>query len=385
MASFPAKKNTAFTFYVSLVSQANTKIMQVSPTLAAGDVRVAIDDGAPANLATLPVVDADFTKRVKVAMSAAEMNGDRISVIFSDAAGAEWCDLTLDIPTSVRQVDDLAFPTVSGRSLDVTATGEAGIDLDNTVGTLAKTTDITGFNDLSAAQVNAEVDAALDTAIPAVNTATSVNDILLDVTNARLLGTIAAGTHNAQSGDGFARLGAPAGASVSADIAVIEAQTDDIGVAGAGLTALGDVRIANLDATVSSRASAAALTTVQADTDDIQTRLPAALVGGRMDSNVSALNNVATGAARIARSTQGIVLGTVGVGSSTTSIVTSSLDPAAAVADQFKGRIVTFEQGAATVNLRGQSTDITASTAAGVLTVSALTTAPASGDIFVIS
>jgi len=36
----------------------------------------------------------------------------------------------------------------------------------------------------------------------------------------------------------FIRLGAPAGASVSADIAVIEGQTDDIGVAGAGLTAI---------------------------------------------------------------------------------------------------------------------------------------------------
>lgn len=44
--------------------------------------------------------------------------------------------------------------------------------------------------------------------------------------------------HTAQTGDAFARLGAPAGASVSADIAAIEAQTDDIGVAGAGLTAL---------------------------------------------------------------------------------------------------------------------------------------------------
>src|SRR5688572_22330578 len=36
----------------------------------------------------------------------------------------------------------------------------------------------------------------------------------------------------------FTRLGAPAGASVSADIAAIEAQTDDIGAAGAGLTAV---------------------------------------------------------------------------------------------------------------------------------------------------
>lgn len=69
--------------------------------------------------------------------------------------------------------------------------------------------------------------------------------------------------HTPQTGDSFARLGAPAGVSVSADIAAIEAQTDDIGVAGAGLTALGDARLANLDATVSSRlAPAGTLATV---------------------------------------------------------------------------------------------------------------------------
>ena len=45
---------------------------------------------------------------------------------------------------------------------------------------------------------------------------------------ARVVGTIAAGTHQPQSGDAFARLGA----------------------AGAGLTALGDARLANLDAPV---------------------------------------------------------------------------------------------------------------------------------------
>lgn len=44
--------------------------------------------------------------------------------------------------------------------------------------------------------------------------------------------------HTAQSGDNYARLGAPAGASIAADIAAIEGQTDDIGAAGAGLTAV---------------------------------------------------------------------------------------------------------------------------------------------------
>ena len=101
MASFvPPKINTAFTFYVSLTSQADANVMQANPTLAAGDVKVAIDDGAPANLGTLPAVDADFTKRVKVVMTGAEMNGDNITVIFSDAAGAEWADLSVNIHTS---------------------------------------------------------------------------------------------------------------------------------------------------------------------------------------------------------------------------------------------------------------------------------------------
>jgi hypothetical protein len=48
-------------------------------------------------------------------------------------------------------------PTTAGRTLDVTTTGEAGVDLDNTVGTLAKGTDLTGFNDLSAANVQSEL------------------------------------------------------------------------------------------------------------------------------------------------------------------------------------------------------------------------------------
>jgi hypothetical protein len=51
------------------------------------------------------------------------------------------------------------------------------------------------------------------------------------------------------------RLGTPSnlgsGATVAANLVDIEGQTDDIGVAGAGLTALGDARLANLDGAVS--------------------------------------------------------------------------------------------------------------------------------------
>src|SRR3990167_2699496 len=132
MATYvPPKINTAYVFYISLVSQANTKVFQANPTLAAGDFNVATDDGAPGALGTTPVVDADFTKRVKVTLAAGEMNGGNVTLICSDAAGAEGWDLTINIQTSARQADGLAFPVTSGRGLDVTATGAAGVDWAN--------------------------------------------------------------------------------------------------------------------------------------------------------------------------------------------------------------------------------------------------------------
>jgi hypothetical protein len=104
----PCKKNTAgYIFYLSLISQADTKLAQANPTLAAGDVKIAKDDGVPVDLATLPVVDADFTKRVKVVLSQAETNADNLTIIFSDALGAEWCDQTVNIQTVATRFDDI--------------------------------------------------------------------------------------------------------------------------------------------------------------------------------------------------------------------------------------------------------------------------------------
>ena len=110
------KKNTQFIFYISLVSQTDTKIMQVNPTLAAADFNVATDDGAPGALGTTPVIDADFTRRVKVTLAAGEMNGDNVTFIASDAAGSEWCDLTINLQTTANQIDDANIvipPTVA--------------------------------------------------------------------------------------------------------------------------------------------------------------------------------------------------------------------------------------------------------------------------------
>lgn len=103
-------------------------------------------------------------------------------------------------------------PSVTGRELDVTATGEAGIDWAN-IGSPTTVVNLSGTT---------------------VKTATDV----------------------------ATTLGTPAGASVSADI----------------------LTVYNQDAQT------------KADTDDIQTRLPAGLVGGRMDSNVGAISSDAAAA-----------------------------------------------------------------------------------------
>jgi hypothetical protein len=104
---FPPKKNTEFITYISLVDQSNTKLFKVNPTLAAGDVKVSTDGGAEANPGTLPAVTPAGSRRVKITLSASEMNGDNVQVTFSDAAGAEWCDLTINIQTAANLLDDL--------------------------------------------------------------------------------------------------------------------------------------------------------------------------------------------------------------------------------------------------------------------------------------
>lgn len=109
---FPPKRATAYRFWVSLISQANTKIFQSSATLAAGDVKVSKDGGALANLTTLPVVTPSASKLIQVDLSATEMTADNVSILFSDAAGAEWCDLMVNLQTTARQIDDLMAPTV---------------------------------------------------------------------------------------------------------------------------------------------------------------------------------------------------------------------------------------------------------------------------------
>ena len=280
------KKGVEFIFYVSLPSVSSTSIFQANPTIAAGDFKVSIDGGAFNNPATLPAVTPASGKAVKVTLSTSEMNGDNIIFYGSDAAGGEWKDIFVNIQTSARQIDDLAWPTTTGRSLDVTATGAAGIDWGNVENpttanaltatsiittqkvdvetiktnpvvnggtvtfpansTLASTTNITGGTVTTATNVTTVNGLAANVITAASMNADASAEIADAVWDEDATGHQILGTFGQAIGDPVADATTiyqavvtdAAGTHIAADIIAIEAQTDDIGIAGAGLTAI---------------------------------------------------------------------------------------------------------------------------------------------------
>lgn len=229
--------------------------------------------------------------------------------------------------------------------------------------TVTTNNDKTGYG-LSAAAVQAVWDALTS----ALTTVGSIGKLIVDNLNAAITSRMASYTQPT----GFLAATFPSTVASTTNI------TAATGVVLSGVTHTGAV-IPTVTAVTGLTAA-----TVHSDLDDIQARLPAALVGGRMDSTVSAIGNDTTALTAFKRAVLGNVIATVGAASTTTSIVTSSMTPAAAVSNQFVGRIVIFDKDTTTANLRGQATDITSSTALGVLTVTALTTAPVSGDTFTV-
>lgn len=119
---------------------------------------------------------------------------------------------------------------------------------------------------------------------------------------------------------------------------------------------------------------------IQADTEDIQARLPAALVSGRMSSDMVAVSGDTTAADRLEALMDGIIVAQVNdAGATTTAFIADGFTEA--TDDHFIGRLITFISGA----LSGQQTDITDYTGATqTFTVSALTEAPGNNDFFVI-
>lgn len=205
--------------------------------------------------------------------------------------------------------------------------------------------DAIGSSELAASAVT-EIQSGLSTLDAAgVRTAVGLASANLDTQ----LGAIA-GYIDTEVAAIYSRIGAPAGASIAADIA--------------NLLTYVDTEIAAIKAKTDS------LTFTSA---------------GKIDANLLEVNSSTNGVAGFGRATSTIAVGTVGSGSSTTSVVTSALTPSATVADQFKSQVIMFDINTTTAALRGVKKSISASTSGGVLTVATLPATPASGDTFAIS
>lgn len=122
-------------------------------------------------------------------------------------------------------------------------------------------------------------------------------------------------------------------------------------------------------------------------------RIPAALVGGRMDATVDAtgMEAGATAAIRDALLLRTTASGVVGSGSTTANVVASSVAVGATTslsADAFKGRVIIFNSDTTTAALRGQAAVIVSHTSGSTptftLATGAWTTAPLTTDTFTV-
>jgi hypothetical protein len=107
MAGVPPKRAEIFYWETELTSQADTKLFQVNPTIAAGDVIVYRDGVLDGNIDTIPT-PIGASQTVACQLSVAETTGvSRIKVRFHDAVGAQWCDQSWEFFMVTTPLDEL--------------------------------------------------------------------------------------------------------------------------------------------------------------------------------------------------------------------------------------------------------------------------------------
>lgn len=184
-------------------------------------------------------------------------------------------------------------------SLATQAKADVNAEADTALADVGVTTTVTGRIDaaISTRATPAQVNTEVDTALADYDAPTKAE---LDAAVAPLATAANLATVDTEVGTVLTRLGTPSnlgsGATVAANLVDIEGQTDDIGAAGAGLTALGDARLANLNATVSSRLAAASYTTPPSVADILAGVIEGAItLKGALRLALAALSGKSTG------------------------------------------------------------------------------------------
>ena len=87
----------------------NTGDIRDNPTLASGDVKISLDFGTFANLATLPDVEPNSTRQVRIQLAEAELDFVIATILFVDQTlEKEWEDLALHLFTRPNPVIKVA-------------------------------------------------------------------------------------------------------------------------------------------------------------------------------------------------------------------------------------------------------------------------------------
>lgn len=134
-----------------------------------------------------------------------------------------------------------------------------------------------------------------------------------------------------------------------------------------------------LDTILDARASQVTSDAIETDTQDIQSRLPAALVSGKMDSDTIAISGSTLAADKLEASALTIVSGAAVAGTLSTTQMTTDLTEA--TDDHYDGRIIIWTSGA----LKDQASDITDYAGSNfLLTFTAVTEAPVATDTFIL-
>lgn len=248
------------------------------PTPAAGDSQISKDGGAFANTTNLIALSQTMGSTRggatwEISLTATEMQAAEIVVMIVDASTKLVEDQTVTIQTyghaSAAMAFDLGTATVVASS--VTALGAGAINA-------AAISADTGLKIRSGtAQAGAASTITLDAGA-------SATDSLYKGAVVVVTGGTGAGQHRIITG----YVGSTKVATVGEAWETAPDNTSTFMLLP-GRAFVSTVLAAAITAIQSGLATSAALATVQADTDDIQTRLPAALQGGRMDSSVGAM------------------------------------------------------------------------------------------------
>ncbi len=116
------RRNAATSFDAPLIDSASRPSYKSSATLAAGDVKVIKDGGAPADIASLPS-EIGTTGVYRFSLTASEMDATTITVVCVDAAGGEWDPLTVVFHTVLAEELHLAKAALVNKREHTIATG----------------------------------------------------------------------------------------------------------------------------------------------------------------------------------------------------------------------------------------------------------------------